>query len=264
MPRRWTIKEENEHRKKLRNLYVKQNMTIAEVAEVLGIAEQTVFDRLKRLNIPTTPYLKRNYLNKRTDILIPKKFNADLAEFFGIMLGDGGITHFQVIVTLGNKEKNYVEYVRKLINKIFNVSPKVGVRKKGYRDVYLGSVELTSWLLANGLVHNKVRSQVDIPEWISSDEKYMRKFIRGFFDTDGSVYKIRFGIQISFCNKSEPILESLRKILVNLQFRPSVISSNKIYLTRANDVKNFFEKIQPQNLKHQKRFSSFIKQSRRW
>src|SRR3989344_2527705 len=263
MPKRWTIKEENEHRKRLRDLYVKQNKTIAEVGEILGIAEQTVFERLKRLDIPPAPYLKRNYLNKRSDISIPKNFTADLAEFFGIMLGDGGITHFQIIVTLGNKEASYAEYVRNLINKIFNVYPKVSIRKTGHRDIYLGSVDLTSWLIGHGFAHNKVRSQVDVPKWIFSDAKYMRRFLRGFFDTDGSVYKIRFGIQISLCNKSRPLLESLRKMLINLQFKPSGISSNKIYLTRADDVQKFFEEIKPQNSKHQQRFHDFIKQSRR-
>lgn len=259
MPGQWTIQEENKYRKELYGLYVKQNKTIAEIGKILNISDKTVFQRLERLGIPTTPYLKKNHLHKRSDIRIPKNLTADLAEFFGIMFGDGGVTHFQIVVTLGNKEASYVEYIRDLIGKIFHVYPKVSIRKTGYRDVYLGSVDLTSWLLNNGFVYNKVKSQVGVPKWIFSDEKYMRRFLRGFFDTDGSIYKIRFGIQISLCNKSRPLLEALRKMLINLKFRPSGISSNKIYLTRADDVKRFFKEIQPQNLKHKQRFHGFMK-----
>ncbi|MEK7669256.1 MAG: LAGLIDADG family homing endonuclease [Patescibacteria group bacterium] len=258
MARRWTKREESKYRSELFSLYIKQNKALHEVAKILGVTEQTVFQRLGRLGIKTQPHLKKNYLKKRADVYLPRKYSENLAEFFGIMLGDGHVSHFQIIVSLGNKEKNYTEYVRSLITKIFKTKAKISLRSTGYRDVYLGSVAITSWLLKQGLVFNKVKSQVDIPKWVFKKPKFIKRFLRGFFDTDGSVYKIRFGIQISLNNKSRPMLKSLHKLLSKLEYQPSAISADKIYFTKITDVKRFFAEIKPKNQKHQERFEQFV------
>lgn len=254
MARRWTKKEEDKYRSELSDLYVKQNKSLREVSKVLGISEQAIFRRLGRLDIKTQPHLKKNYLKKRTDVKIPNKYSEDLAEFFGIMFGDGHISHFQVVVSLGNKEKRYARYVRLLIKKIFKTNVKISLRNNGYRDVYLGSVDITSWLLKKGLVHNKVKSQVDVPLWIFQKNNFMKRFLRGFFDTDGSVYKLKYGIQMSFCNRSLPLLKSLQFMLKKLEYNPSCISLYNMYLTRRLDVKRFFEEVKPSNPKHVSRY----------
>lgn len=258
MARRWTKKEEKKYRSELFKLYIKQNKALHEVAKILGITEQAVFQRLGRLNIKTQPHLKKNYLKKRGNVEIPKKYSEDLAEFFGIMLGDGHVSHFQVIVSLGNKEEKYTKYVRSLVIRIFKTKAKISLRSTGYRDVYLGSVAITSWLLKEGLVFNKVKSQVDIPRWIFKKPEFVKRFIRGIFDTDGSIYKLRFGIQISFSNKSQPLLQSLHKLLFKLGYSPSAVNADRVYLTKIPDVKRFFAEIQPKNQKHQTRFKQFI------
>ena len=263
MAKRWTKKEEEKYRSELFNLYVKQNKSLREVSKVLDISEQAIFRRLGRLGIKTQPYLKKNYLKKRTNFKIPEKHSEDLAEFFGIMLGDGHVSHFQVVVSLGNKEEKYAQYVRSLIKRIFKTNVKISIRGNGHRDVYLGSVDITSWLLKQGLVHNKVKSQVDVPSWIFSKNKFMKRFLRGFFDTDGSVYKLKYGIQISFCNRSLPMLKSLQLMLKKLEYNPSSMSSYNMYLTKRRDVKRFFKEIKPSNLKHVSRYLNIANNLRR-
>ncbi|MEI6843162.1 MAG: LAGLIDADG family homing endonuclease [bacterium] len=263
MARRWTKEEENKCRRELIHLYVQKNKALKEVADILGIAEQTVFSRMKRLNIKTQPSLKENYLNKRGDVKIPKKYSKELAELFGVMLGDGHISHFQVIVNLGTKEASYAHYVCVLIKKIFKVNAKISVRNTGYRDVYVGSTVITSWLLSENLANNKVKSQVDVPKWIFEKPEFMRRFLRGFFDTDGSVYRLRFGIQISLTNYSKPLLLSLQRMLFKLGYSPSAVSADKVYLTKISDIKRFFKEISPKNLKHQERYKKFVLKLRR-
>lgn len=85
----------------------------------------------------------------------------------------------------------------------------------------------------------------------------MQSFVRGFFDTDGSVYKLKYGIQISFTNYSKPLLESLQSVLIKLGYNPSRISVNKVYLTQVKDVERFFREICPKNQKHLRRFIEF-------
>ena len=140
------------------------------------------------------------------------------------------------------------------MKELFNIVPKISIRKRGYRDVYLGSVDITRWLIENGLVHNKVKSQVGVPSWILAKNEFARSFLRGFFDTDGSVYKLKYGIQISFTNKSMPILHALHEMLIRLRYNPSKISSYKIYLTNKADIARFFKEIRPKNKKHIHRF----------
>ncbi len=65
MARRWTTEEESEKRNELTELYINQNKAIGEIGKILGIAESSVFDRMKRLNIPTMPEKKVHYLNRK-------------------------------------------------------------------------------------------------------------------------------------------------------------------------------------------------------
>lgn len=189
--------------------------------------------------------------------MIPRGYSEELAEFFGIMLGDGHVSHFQVVISLGNKDIEYIKHVTSLVSRIFKAPVKTSIRKRGYRDVYISSTAITSWLLKKGLVSNKVKIQVGMPKWILRRKSYMKAFIRGFFDTDGCVYKIKHRIQIDFTNRSIPLLRGLQKILAVLGYNVSDISVFKIYLTRKRDVKKFFKNIQPRNQKHRKRFEEY-------
>ena len=254
MARRWNKTEENFYKNELKRLYVKQNKTIAEIGAYLNISEGTVFDRLKRLDIPTNPRNKTRYCNRSRTVVVPNKRSAKLAEFYGVMLGDGHISHFQIVVTLGTKELSYVEYVASLMTELFDAKPTILIRKDGYRDVYFGSVDLIRYLKADGFVTNKVKHQVDIPRWIFEKKEWMNSFVRGFFDTDGSVYQLRFGIQVSFTNKSTRLLISLHKILITLGYKPSAISTDRIYLTRRGDLARFFSEVKPANTKHSRRY----------
>jgi DNA-binding transcriptional regulator WhiA len=258
MARRWTFDEENEKRDELAAFYIDQNKAIKEVAAILGIAESSVFDRMQRLGIPSIREQKTSYNNKRRDVLIPEQFSDELAEFVGIMLGDGHLSPTQVVVTLNQVEKEYLMYVFNLIQGLFRITPKYHKREqKSVYNLYVGSVDLVRFFKKMGLVSNKVYSQVDIPEWILADRKYMRGFVRGFFDTDGSIYKLKFGTQMNFCNRSFPLLNSTRDILLELDYHPSKISNYKTYLTRKADLSKYANEIGFGNHKHFKRAVTF-------
>lgn len=258
MANRWTKEEEDFYRNQLREFYVLKNKTIAEIGEALGFAPSTIYDRLIRLGINPQPEKKIHYLGRRLDVIIPQCRSEKLAEFFGIMMGDGKLSHFQVAVTLGNKEVSYANYVADLMANIFAGKPKIiSNSARGYRVVYLGSTLISNWLKSEGFVYNKVLSQVDVPSWIFSRTSYMKRFARGFFDTDGSVYKLKYGIQLSFTNYSQPLLASLQYMLGRLGYRVSRISGPRFYITKKQDVWRFFNEIDPHNKRHVRRFSSF-------
>lgn len=257
MPAKWSTDEKVRKYDELIFLYIDQNKTIREVAKILGIGESTVYDRLVRLGISSQRSKKERYNNIRQDIFVPVDYSPELAEFTGILLGDGHLNPTQVMITLGRKDE-YVDYVVHLIHLLFTARAKVLVLPKGHFVVYIGSTVLVRWFLEMGLCFNKVKSQVDVPRWIFSQEVFMRAALRGLFDTDGSVYRLKFGTQISFCNKSKPLIRSVRKMLVILGFSPSRISGSNLYLTKKSDLDRFFLELGFKNKKHEKRFLEFF------
>ncbi|MEK9132040.1 MAG: LAGLIDADG family homing endonuclease [Patescibacteria group bacterium] len=264
MPHPWTTVEKGSFHRDLHSLYVNKNLSIKEIGKILLLAESTVWNRLVRLGISSRRHLKLNCNNSSRKITIPSTYTPKLAEFFGVMFGDGHVGSTQVTVTLGTKELRYVQHVALLMGDIFKTKPSIFLKHNRisdskYRMVYFGSVEAVRWLLDEGLVHNKVKSQVGVPQWIFSKREFMKAFLRGFFDTDGSVYRLRFGVQISFTNRSMPILTALQRMLKKLEYNPSKVSGFHLYLTRRRDIDRFFCEVRPNNPKHQVRFLKFRK-----
>jgi intein/homing endonuclease len=260
MPPRWTIEEENKKRRELIELYIHQNKTIGEISKILGIAEQTVFKRMKRLDIPTAPENKPHYLNRKRGELNFPDFSDQLAEFVGIMLGDGHISSGQIRISLNSiTDKKYSLYIETLLKSLFKVSPGFSRRKNQQAlDLFISSVDLIDYLKGKGLfVTNKVKYQVDVPSWIFTKDSYKKSFLKGFFDTDGSIYLLRFGVQMGFSNKSNPLLHSTRKILLDLEYHPSNISSNKVYITRKPDLYRYANEIGFGNPNHAERSKKF-------
>ena len=260
MARRWTIKEENEKRKELASLYESQNKTIGEIGKILGFAESSIFDRLQRLKIPITPRNKPYYLNKKNDGLILPDFSDKFAEFFGIMLGDGHISHGQIWIYINNNtDREYRFYVKGLLKLLFGKDPKEAYRRKqDMVNLFLNSVDLVRYLNEKGLTAtNKVKSQANVPSWIFSEDSYKKSFLRGFFDTDGSIYKLKFGVQMCFCNKSLPLLKSARNFLLELGYHPSNISGYNLYLTRKAELSKYIIEIGFGNPKHFARAKKF-------
>lgn len=251
MPKTWTIELLTKNRFILTNLYVKQNLTISEIGIILELNPSTIYDRLKKCGIEITRNRKPGFNNQRTDIQLPR-YNEQLSEFIGILLGDGNITKTQVVVTLGLKE-SFHNYVASLISTLFQINPKVLFRKNNYIEVYFGSISTVRWLKKMGLAHNKVKAQVSIPRWCFRTKALQRACLRGLFDTDGSIYKLRSGVQMSLTNKSQPLLKDAKSMLEYLGYSPSRISANKIYLTKKADIQGYIDEIGFKNPKHKER-----------
>lgn len=259
MPAKWTKSEAGAKKEELIDLYVKKNLSLREIALILKRTQSGIFKRLRILHIRTNPTRKNKYLNKNRNVYTPKRHSGNLAELFGILLGDGHISRFQTIVTLGNKEFEYALYIAQLFKKVVGQEGTILRVKGGYYNVVINSKDLATWFISQGLTSNKVQNQVAAPSWIINNPKYAKRFLRGFFDTDGSVYKLKFGIQASFCNYSLPLLKSTRNMLVSLGYKVSEISRYNLYITKRSEVTKFFSNIKPKNTKHVLRYGMLTK-----
>ena len=214
----------------------------------------------------------------RKQINIPEK-NENLAEFIGIMLGDGNIyvnekyKAYQVKI-VGDFYKDFIylnNYVKKLIINNFSISPIFYKRKRDNGlDIKLNSINLVKSLLDLGLKSgDKIKNQVTIPDWIYKKEKYLVSCIRGLFDTDGSVYELLPNwpglFQITFTNKNMTLLQDTRKALLKLKIKVSNISNlnskdstPRIYITKKEEIKKFLRKVGFSNPKHLNKLKSEI------
>ena len=148
-----------------------------------------------------------------------------------------------------------------MLERLFHFRPRVTAVKYGSTvDLYVTSAYLVRELRRIGLYSsNKVRDQVSVPDWIFSHPEYQRRFLRGFFDTDGSIYQLKHfnAVQMSFSNLSLPLLDGTRQLLLTLEYHPSRVSGHSIYLTRRRDIKNYVKEIGFGNLKHLQRAQRF-------
>lgn len=103
-----------------------------------------------------------NFLPRK--VTLPKN-SLELAEFIGILLGDGGVTPYQVTITLNRyDDTKYIAYVAKLCTKLFGFPPSLHYRKS-VCTIIISRVGLVKFLVNMGMViGSKVRHQVDIPE----------------------------------------------------------------------------------------------------
>lgn len=210
-------------------------------------------------------FAKNGYFETRK--IIKPKESEDLAEFIGIVLGDGGITPRQVAITLNKTDDiEYIEYVSKLIRRLFDVSPSV-LEQGPVVDVLVSRTELVLFLLEKGLrAGNKVRNQVDVPEWIKDNDAFSKRCVRGLIDTDGSYYseihnykeKIYNNCVINFTNRSFPLLNFVRSKLREFDFRPRKSNRFSVCLGREEELTRYFKEIGTSNPKHFRKYKKFM------
>jgi hypothetical protein len=129
--------------------------------------------------------------NHRKKVNLPTD-SARLAEFMGIMMGDGGINNeWQATITMNAvSDKVYANYIHDLCLDIFGIAPAIRQRKTRQALVIsLSSTTIVDLLVSRGLCRgNKLAQGLSIPKWILADRNYRLACVRGLVDTDGCLY----------------------------------------------------------------------------
>ena len=167
-----------------------------------------------------------------------------LAEFVGIMFGDGSLgiyrsvvnnkekTQYRIKISLNSiKDLKYSEYVSKLVERIFNKTLIIRKRKgENTVDIYLLGKKHTHFLLNIGLVLAPKWNRAVIPKKFM--ESSLSKFVlRGYMDTDGCVCNVNNNgvryprIEMKIC--PSPMQVQLINILRFHGFEPKIYSIEK-------------------------------------
>ncbi len=198
------------------------------------------------------------------NIFLPED-SAELAEFYGIMLGDGNLTKiksykigtYQIRVVGDSRYDNsyLTNYVAPLIRKLFSVEVKFyKYKNQNALSLNVYGRQLVDFLIFKGFKPgDKIRSQVSIPNWIKINTSFLKACLRGLYDTDGSAYKLtnQNSYQICFTNYNSTLLNDVRNSLLSFGIGVSKISKGRdITITRKSELLKFLNEVGFSNFKH--------------
>jgi hypothetical protein len=208
---------------------------------------------------------KNPILNNPLPIKKPRR-SEKLAEFVGIVLGDGGISKRQITITLHCRDdKEFSKFVIKMTKKLFGVNPGVYRNTKdSVNDIVVSRTELVNFCTKKlGLkTGNKVKQQVDIPRWIKTNKKFQIACVRGLIDTDGSVFNHCYKVngktycykKLSFTSLSKPLAFSVYNILSEMGLKPRIFRRKDVCLDSRESMRKYFQLIGSHNPKHLNRY----------
>jgi hypothetical protein len=199
------------------------------------------------------PLLRYPNKSHRKLVLLPN-YSVKLAEFFGLMMGDGGINNaWQVTITLNSiKDKQYISYVSNLCQDLFGVIPMIRKRKNKQATVIcLSSITVVNFLVSQGLIRgNKLLGGLKIPRWILTEKSYRIASVKGLIDTDGCLFihkhtiagKKYENIGLCFTNNSPDLIEQVATILKENDITPHIHKrGTNVYLYKAEAVIKYME-----------------------
>lgn len=152
-----------------------------------------------------------------------------LAEFLGILLGDGNLNKTSNCITIVGSLEDLIYFkktVIPLINELFAINPYL--KKRNDRNayyIYFNSKKIMDFLskelnLCRG---NKVNAK--IPELILHNSRLVPHFLRGLFDTDGCLKfskqnkKINYYPRIQFCFRDTKFSKEIAILLKKSDFK---------------------------------------------
>lgn len=200
---------------------------------------------------------------ERKSVMIPRK-SALLAEFVGVMIGDGGMSKHQITITLHRYDDYlYSSFLKKMMKKLFGLLPSE-ILDGNVRRLYISRTNLVDFCEKIGLIiGNKIRQNVDIPAWVRQNKSFEKACLRGLVDTDGCVGIHRYFSKgnrycykkIIFTSASPFLIQSVMEIMQKFGFHPRKDrGGRKVWLDCSSEVKEYMSVIKTNNPKHKKRF----------
>ncbi len=245
---------------------------VKKISELLGLEEAQIMRHICEIKPANWGRIKggKNSVGRNCKKINFPPRDEKLAEFVGIMLGDGNIfskvypdTIINLIKVAGNPktERSYLlHFIKPLIESLFNLKVSVYMNKKG-NEMFLAvhGKNVVKFVEEIGLPRgNKIKNRIPIPSWIFENNHYLKACIRGLIDTDGSIYPLKPHypnlLQICFKNRNQKLLEDARTAFQKLGYHPSKITWNKIYLTQQAEIDRYVTEIGFSNPHHLRRY----------
>jgi len=185
-------------RPKIKKLYL-EGLSSRKIGKKLGISHTRVLIILKKENVNRRSLIKPIY-NKNH-----QKLTAERAYIFGVMCGDGCVfsgmanknkwKYKNYIVYLAVKDRDFIDEFVRCIDNTYGVIPSLYLRErnkfnKKWSDIWIARI--TRKEVYRDLSHYKFGTEDwRIPKEVikCDNEKIIGSFLKGFYDSEGSVLK---------------------------------------------------------------------------
>jgi len=199
----------------------------------------------------------------------------DIAELCGIILGDGNLHKHANRITITGSLKDK-EYHRKTVSRLFarnfHIKPIFFEQKsKNAHYIQIESKEVMEFFLDKGLARSP-KINPKIPSFIFYRNDLIVCFLRGLFDTDGSIKFSKlnkdknFYPRIRICAKESKMARDIGVLLKRVGFNHSVWkdkrTKNTIFNYEISGKENtlgWFNLIQPKNPKQVRRYNTWLR-----
>ena len=205
-------------------------------------------------------------LKSRKQVAYPGKSSL-LAEFIGIVLGDGSVTKYQVRISTNSKtDSAYAHFIKKIIKVLFKTTASIVTRKKNATDVIISSRNIVTFLVNCGLKEgNKIKQGVDVPPWVFKDKKLIKGCLRGLIDTDGGLYfhnhtikNIRYkNLGLCFTSHSKLLLDSAYRMFLGLGIAAKNDTKRHVSVYDYEEINKYMLRVGSHNPKHIRKFRSY-------
>lgn len=199
-----------------------------------------------------------------------------LYECAGIVAGDGTIysTSSGTVVMEIRGGKDEFEYYHQTVKPLFSevLDAEIEVIKRGYTGGFCYGIRKCGRKVKQifcerlGFPIGRKENCVSVPAEILNTTQTNLKaaYIRGVFDTDGSVYlrstpkRKYFHPVVEITSVSSRALRQLKSMLKELGFNAWIEQNRRVRLGGWSTVKRFFEVVRPHNPKHILRYQKII------
>lgn len=165
-------------------------------------------------------------------IELPKKPSEELAEWLGMLVAEGNIDHRSIHIH--NKDDDFVERLRYLYKKLFDIEPNINERRRDLYRVSVGKKRLEPFLKdALGFQNSKHSLVEKVSIW---NKDCQASFLKGLFSGDGHVSKSKREIELATSEKRTADL--VQFMLLNLDILSAVgektVDGEGYYRVRIN------------------------------
>jgi hypothetical protein len=202
---------------------IKEDVSINNISKEMGLAKSTIYY-----------YYKKIKGRKFKKLNLKPGYSRREGEIVGIFAGDGSQYYnkkhcaYQVNVHFGKKNKDYMEYVKRLyelyFKKKFNITKeertiKIRTRSKEIYNYFHHYIDFKPQIK-----HCTVKLKT-----LDLSMEFKLGFLKGFVDTDGSVLlkKQRKKIRVAFYTTSEALANQIRDILSEIDIKCGVYIRKK-------------------------------------
>ena len=173
----------------------------------------------------------RRWRNRMKEVgRIPRNYprfrqSADLAEYIGVLLGDGNISKFprteRILISGNLRHPGFIEHYAKLTETLFRKTPTI-MKARGGRHVRISLYQKEISRRLGIPTGSRRHLDLRIPDWIWRNSRYLIRLVKGLLEAEGSlsIHRPSYTYNFQFANRNQSLLAIMARALMVLGFHP--------------------------------------------